>query len=228
MLPGPAGPRPPLPARPPGPAPPIPASGRAVPALFLPSGGDLGLAVLRHTAAGGSLWEAARALGTGYWDVRDTLLRTALGLCPELPLAGPFPVPRWLVRPVTRAVARGLITTEHVPSPSDAAGPLVLDGTDRLLAELVTGGLPDFQIARRLGHTADETTDAVRTLQRRAAALHRAHLAAVLLLHVPSLSSSDPAVRPQPSHRQEPRCPAAEPASPPPAPSIPVPLPGSC
>ncbi|MER6913869.1 NUDIX domain-containing protein [Streptomyces sp. NPDC000594] len=176
-----------------------------VPALFLPSGGDLGLAVLRHTAAGGSLWEAARALGTAYWDVRDALLRTARGLCPELPLMGTFfPVPRWLVRPVTRAVARGLITTEHVPAPAGAEGPLVLDGADRLLAEFVTGGLGDVQIARRLGRTADENTDAVRTLQRRAAASNRAHLAAVLLLHATSLSSSDPAVRPQPSHRQDP------------------------
>ncbi|MFD7552231.1 NUDIX domain-containing protein [Streptomyces sp. NPDC059816] len=170
------------------------------PALFLPSGGDRGLAVLRHAAAGGSLWDAARALEAAYWDVRDVLSRTVRGLCPEEPLKGPVPVPQWLVRPVTRAVGCGLITAEHVPAP--AGGPLVLDGANQQLAELAADGLTDVQIARQLGRTADETEHAVRALQDQAAAAHRAHLAAVLVLHSPA-PSSVPAARPQPPHRQD-------------------------
>ncbi|MGW1974140.1 NUDIX hydrolase [Streptomyces sp. NPDC001889] len=196
-----------------------------LPPLFLPSGGDRGLAVLRHAAAGGSLWEAARALGAAYWDVRDALTRTVRGLCPEAPLSDPVPLPQWLVRPVTRAVGWGLITAEHVPAPAE--GPLILEGADWQLAELVADGLADFQIARQLGRTIDETEHAVRALQDRAAASDRAHLAAVLLLHPPA-PSSVPAARPQPSHRQELPCLATEPVPPLPALSTPAPLSGNC
>ncbi|MEO3976857.1 hypothetical protein [Streptomyces sp. CAU 1734] len=150
----------------------------------VPEPGPVELAVLRDSAAGRTLWESARTLQVSYWDARDARHRAVHTLCPGLAPPDTTDVAALpLIRPVTVAVTRGLITADHVPAP--AGGPWTPTGAHQAAGRAVLSDLTNLQAAQQGTYPLSVLEAALSDLWQRAASLTRAHLAAVLLLHTP-------------------------------------------